>query len=33
MQVLSAKLDEGFHSIALPAEVPTVASFLAVTVP
>jgi hypothetical protein len=32
MQVLSAKLDEGFHSIALPAEVPTVASFLAVTV-
>jgi CheY-like chemotaxis protein len=32
MQVLSAELAEGFHSIALPAEVPSVASFLAVTV-
>ena len=32
MQVLGAELEEGFHSIALPAEVPSVASFLAVTV-
>jgi hypothetical protein len=32
MQVLDAELQEGSHSIALPAEVPSVASFLAVTV-
>ena len=32
MQVLDAELEEGCHSIALPAEVPSVASFLAVTV-
>lgn len=32
MQVLGAELGEGFHSIALPAKVPSVASFLAVTV-
>jgi hypothetical protein len=32
MQVLDAELTEGSHSIALPAEVPSVASFLAVTV-
>jgi hypothetical protein len=32
MQVLDAELEEGSHSIALPAEVPPVASFLAVTV-
>ncbi len=32
MQVLDAELKEGSHSIALPAEVPSVASFLAVTV-
>jgi hypothetical protein len=32
MQVLNAELEEGSHSIALPAEVPSVASFLAVTV-
>jgi hypothetical protein len=32
MQVLGAELGDGFHSIALPAEVPSVASFLAVTV-
>jgi hypothetical protein len=32
MQVLDAELEEGFHSIALPAEVPSVASFLAVTI-
>lgn len=32
MQVLDAELAEGPHSIALPAEVPSVASFLAVTV-
>jgi hypothetical protein len=32
MQVLGAELEEGSHSIALPAEVPSVASFLAVTV-
>jgi hypothetical protein len=31
-QVLDADLEEGSHSIALPAEVPSVASFLAVTV-
>jgi len=31
MQVLDAELGEGSHSIALPAEVPSVASFLAVT--
>ncbi len=31
-QVLDAELKEGSHSIALPAEVPSVASFLAVTV-
>jgi hypothetical protein len=32
MQVLGAELGEGFHTIALPAEIPSVASFLAVTV-
>jgi hypothetical protein len=32
MQVFGAELEEGSHSIALPAEVPSVASFLAVTV-
>ena len=32
MQVLDAELQEGSHSIALPAAVPSVASFLAVTV-
>jgi hypothetical protein len=32
MQVLDAELEEGFHDIALPAEVPPVASFLAVTI-
>jgi hypothetical protein len=32
MQVLDAELEEGFHGIALPAEVPSVASFLAVTI-
>jgi hypothetical protein len=32
MQVLDAELREGSHSIALPAEIPSVASFLAVTV-
>ena len=32
MQVLDTELEEGSHSIALPAEVPSVASFLAVTV-
>jgi len=32
MQVLDAELEEGSHSIALPAAVPSVASFLAVTV-
>ena len=32
MQVLGAELQEGSHSIALPAEIPSVASFLAVTV-
>jgi CheY-like chemotaxis protein len=32
MKVLNAKLEEGSYSIALPAEVPSVASFLAVTV-
>jgi hypothetical protein len=32
MRVLGAELGDGFHSIALPAEVPSVASFLAVTV-
>jgi hypothetical protein len=32
MQVLDAKLQAGRHSIALPAEVPSVASFLAVTI-
>ena len=31
MQVLDTELEEGSHSIALPAEVPSVASFLAVT--
>jgi hypothetical protein len=31
MQVLDAELGEGSHSIALPAAVPSVASFLAVT--
>jgi hypothetical protein len=32
MQVLDAELQEGSYSIALPAEVPSVASFLAVTI-
>ena len=32
MQVLDTELNEGSHGIALPAEVPSVASFLAVTV-
>jgi hypothetical protein len=32
MQVLSTELQEGSHSISLPAEVPSVASFLAVTI-
>jgi hypothetical protein len=32
LQVLDAELEEGSHSIALPAAVPSVASFLAVTV-
>jgi hypothetical protein len=32
LQVLDAELQEGSHSIALPAAVPSVASFLAVTV-
>jgi hypothetical protein len=32
MRVLDAELEEGSHGIALPAEVPSVASFLAVTV-
>jgi hypothetical protein len=32
MQVLDAELDAGSHSIALPAEVPSLASFLAVTI-
>jgi hypothetical protein len=32
MQVLDAELQEGSHSIALPAAVPSVASFIAVTV-
>ncbi|HEX6520203.1 MAG TPA: hypothetical protein VF070_09355 [Streptosporangiaceae bacterium] len=32
MQVLDAELQEGSHSIALPAAVPSVASFLSVTV-
>lgn len=32
MQVLDAELKEGSHSIALPPEVPSVASFVAVTV-
>lgn len=32
MQVLDTELEEGSHSIALPAEVPAVASFLAVTI-
>jgi hypothetical protein len=32
MQVLDADLEEGSHSIALPAAVPSVASFLAVTI-
>ena len=32
MQVLDAELEEGSHSIALPAAVPSVASFLAVTI-
>ena len=32
MHVLDAELQEGSHSIALPAEVPSVASFLAVTI-
>ena len=32
MQVLDAEIQEGSHSIALPAEVPSVASFLAVTI-
>jgi len=32
MQVLDAELEAGSHSIALPAEVPAVASFLAVTI-
>ena len=32
MQVLDAELEEGSHSIALPAAVPSVASFLAITV-
>ena len=32
MQVLDAELEEGSYSIALPAAVPSVASFLAVTV-
>jgi hypothetical protein len=32
MQVLDAELEEGSHSIVLPAAVPSVASFLAVTV-
>ena len=32
MQVLDAELEEGSHSIALPAAVPSIASFLAVTV-
>src|SRR6266568_1893037 len=32
MHMLDAELTEGSHSIALPAEVPSVASFLAVTV-
>ena len=31
MQVLDAELQEGSHSIALPAAIPSVASFLAVT--
>ena len=31
MQVHDAELEAGFHTIALPAEVPAVASFLAVT--
>jgi len=32
MQVVDAELEAGSHSIALPAEIPTVASFLAVTI-
>jgi hypothetical protein len=32
MQVLDTELQEGSHSISLPAEVPSVASFLAVTI-
>jgi hypothetical protein len=32
MQVLDAELEEGVHSIALPAEIPSVASFLAVAI-
>ncbi|HTX82529.1 MAG TPA: hypothetical protein VME44_10145 [Streptosporangiaceae bacterium] len=32
MQMLGAELGDGFHRIVLPAEVPSVASFLAVTV-
>jgi len=32
MQVLDAELEAGFYSIAPPAEVPSVASFLAVTI-
>jgi hypothetical protein len=32
MQVLGAELEAGSHSIALPAEIPSVASFLAVTI-
>jgi hypothetical protein len=32
MQILDAELEAGSHSIALPAEVPSVASFLAVTI-
>jgi hypothetical protein len=32
MQVFGAELEDGLHTIALPAEVPSVASFLAVSV-
>jgi hypothetical protein len=32
MQVLDAELEAGSYSIALPAEIPSVASFLAVTI-
>jgi hypothetical protein len=32
MRILDAELEAGSHSIALPAEVPSVASFLAVTI-